>query len=332
MQDPGRAGRYRLAGGIVASAPGPCQWRGGEHPVLGVSLMLCLPPSWSSTRRKPTSAQARRRFIDSLLGALLGSARVISLIRSTRLFTVLVFALGSILARPVAAGEVHVAVAANFAPVLERLAAEFERATGHRVLASPGSTGKLFAQIENGAPFEVFLSADAERPQKLEASGAAVAGSRFTYALGRLVLWSPRPGLVDGRGRVLAGGRFQHLAIANPETAPYGAAARQVLARLGLAERLAPRLVQGEDVGQTYQFVATGNAELGFVALSQVLTPGGTPHGSLWVVPGQFYDRLEQQAVLLTRGKDEPAARAFLEFLKGATARRTIKQAGYGLP
>jgi molybdate transport system substrate-binding protein len=232
---------------------------------------------------------------------------------------------------PAKAAEVSVAVAANFTAPLDRLGAAFEKVSGHHLLISSGSSGKLYVQITTGAPFEVLLSADAERPMRLEKEGAAVAGTRFTYALGKLVLWSSDPGLVDPAGAVLAGSRFRHLAIPNPELAPYGAAARQVLQGLDLWQKLAPRLVQGEDIGQTYQFVATGSAELGFVALSQVRA-AGKPQGSLWLVPADRYRPIEQQAVLLTRGKDNPAARAFLDFLRSAPARTLIQDFGYGLP
>jgi molybdate transport system substrate-binding protein len=225
------------------------------------------------------------------------------------------------------AGEVHVAVATNFAKTAHAVAEAFAAGTGHRALVSDGSTGKLYAQIVNGAPFEVFLSADAERPRRLEAEGHAVPGSRFTYALGRLVLWSPDPARVTGE-EVLRRDDFRHLAIANPELAPYGAAAQQVLEKLGLWEKLEPRLVRGEDVGQTFHFVATGNAELGFVALSQVTDQGG----SRWVVPGDRFAPLEQQAVVLGHGRDDVAARAFLDFLRGDAARAMIEKAGYGLP
>jgi molybdate transport system substrate-binding protein len=225
------------------------------------------------------------------------------------------------------AGEVHVAVATNFAATARTLADAFARETGHRAVPSEGSTGKLYAQIVSGAPFEVFLSADAERPRRLEEEGRAVSGSRFTYALGRLVLWSPDPARVDGPD-ALARDDFLHLAIANPELAPYGAAAREVLEGLGLWERLQPRLVRGEDVGQTFHFVASGGAELGFVALSLVTGRDG----SRWMVAPDGHAPLEQQAVLLVRGEGDEAARAFLDFLRGDAARGTIEKAGYGLP
>lgn len=226
------------------------------------------------------------------------------------------------------ADPVHVAVAANFAPACRVIADAFTAATKHEVVLSDGSSGKLFAQIENGAPFDLFLSADAERPRKLEEGEHAVAGTRFVYAVGRLALWSARDGFVTGEA-VLRGDAFQHLAIANPELAPYGAAAREALQHLGLWERVQPKLVRGEDIGQTFHFVSTGNAELGFVALSQLATEKG---GSRWLVPADLYTPIEQQAVLLLPGKDDLAARAFLDFLKGGAARALIERAGYGVP
>ena len=226
------------------------------------------------------------------------------------------------------ADPVHVAVATNFAPTCRAIGDAFGAATKHEVVISDGSSGKLFAQIANGAPFEVFLSADAERPRKLEEGQHAVTGSRFAYALGRLALWSAREGFVRDES-VLRGDGFRHLAIANPELASYGAAARDVLQHLGLWDRLQQKLVRGEDIGQAFQFVSTGNAELGFVALSQLATDRG---GSRWLVPADLHAPIEQQAVLLTPGRDDPAARAFLEFLKGAAARDLIERAGYGIP
>ncbi len=230
--------------------------------------------------------------------------------------------------------EVKVAVAANFAAPLDAIAAAFLKASGHPLAISVGSTGKLAAQIENGAPFEVLLAADAERPALLEKEGSAVAGSRFTYARGRLVLWSADPALVDTDGKVLGTARFHHLAVANPKLAPYGAAAQQVLTGLGLWQKLAPLVVQGEDIGQTYQFVATRAAELGFVALSQVRAgiASGQPKGSLWLVPESRYQPIEQQAVLLVKGKANPAAQALLDFLKGPETRAVLERFGYGLP
>lgn len=230
------------------------------------------------------------------------------------------------------AGEVTVAVAANFAAPLARLAEGFQAATGHGLRASAGATGKFYTQITTGgAPFEVLLAADDETPRRLEAEGFAVAGSRFTYAIGALVLWSPQPGLVDGEGAVLASGRFRHLAIANPRTAPYGQAAMQVLRARGLAEALAPRLVTGDSIAQAHQFVASGNAELGFVALSQVGVPGRPATGSMWRVPVGLHEPIRQDAVLLKAGGKNPAASALLDYLKSAPARALIAAWGYGL-
>jgi molybdate transport system substrate-binding protein len=228
------------------------------------------------------------------------------------------------------AGEVHVAVAQNFAPVARELGAAFERSNGGRVILSAASSGKLYAQIDSGAPFDVFLSADAERPARLESEGLATAGSRFTYALGRLVLWSADLERVDPGGKVLEGEDWRHLAIANPELAPYGAAAAETLRGLGLWERVASRLVRGEDVGQAFQFVVSGNAELGFVALSQLAD--GQHGGSRWLVPESLHAPIEQQAVLLARAAENATARAFLAFLRSAQAHARISQAGYGAP
>src|ERR1700687_2184086 len=233
--------------------------------------------------------------------------------------------------------EVRVAVAANFIAPCEEIGRAFEKRSGYRVATTSGSTGKLAAQIQNGAPFDVLLAADAERAALLERDGTAVAGSRFTYARGRLVLWSLDPALVDGAGKVLAGGRFRHLAIASPKLAPYGAAAEQGLPALGLWQRLSPLLVQGEDIGQTYQFVASGAAELGFVALSQLRAAagradGGRIKGSQWSAPKASYRPIDQPALLLAGAKDTPAAWAFLDFLKGGEARAVIERYGYRLP
>ncbi len=238
----------------------------------------------------------------------------------------------SIWSGPALAGQTLVAVAANFALTAEKLARLFQQRTGHQVRLSIGSTGQLYAQIVQGAPFQVFLAADKARPRRLEAQGLTVAGSRFTYAQGRLVLWSPRPGLVDARGKVLRRGAFKHLALADPSTAPYGEAAREVLVKMGLWRRLGPRLVRGHSVSQTYQFVASGAAELGFIALSQVSGPAAKAGGSRWLPPQTWYRPLDQQAVLLARGRKNPAAVAFWRFLRGPVARRVIRSFGYRIP
>jgi molybdate transport system substrate-binding protein len=224
------------------------------------------------------------------------------------------------------AGETQVAVAANFSEPAKEIAAGFQKATGHTARLSFGASGQFYSQIAHGAPYQVFLSADEERPAKAEAEGLAVKGTRFTYAIGRLVLYSKTPGLVDSRGQVLARGRFDKVAIADPATAPYGAAAVETMKKRGVYERLQPKLVQGSSIAQTFQFVETGAAELGFVALSQVVTIKG---GSRWVVPAQDHAPIVQQAVLLTTGAREPAARAFLDYLKSPQARAIIKRYGY---
>ena len=230
------------------------------------------------------------------------------------------------------AGQVHVAVASNFVPALELVAKKFEASSGHRLTVSSGSSGKLYAQIKNGAPFDVLLSADAERPQKLEEDHLAIAGTRFTYALGRLALWSARADMVDGEGQVLTQGQFKHLAIANPKTAPYGEAALETLRKMGILDALQARLVQGENIGQTFQFVASGNAELGLVSLAQVRAAQGKFQGSYWVVPQTLHQPIAQQAVLLAKGRDNPVAGEFLKFLTGKDAHAIIESLGYGLP
>jgi molybdate transport system substrate-binding protein len=230
------------------------------------------------------------------------------------------------------AGEVHVAVAANFAGSAKRLAEQFENTSGHRLTLSVGSTGKFYAQIKNGAPFDVFLSADDETPQRLEQERLAVAGSRFTYAVGKLVLWSPHAGMVDGAGDVLRKPAFKRIAIANPKLAPYGAAARETMEKLGVWSALQDRLILGENIAQTLQFVSSGNVELGFVALAQVQQGGKAPTGSSWLVPQSLYSLIRQDAALLARAAENSAARQFLEFLRGSAARDLIRTDGYDLP
>ncbi|MBN3967759.1 molybdate ABC transporter substrate-binding protein [Pseudomonas gregormendelii] len=229
------------------------------------------------------------------------------------------------------ADEVQVAVAANFTAPLQAIAADFEKDTGHKVIAAYGATGQFYAQIKNGAPFEVFLSADDSTPQKLENEGDTVKGSRFTYAIGTLALWSAKDGYVDSQGKVLSDNQYQHLAIANPKAAPYGLAATQVLARLGLTDQVKAKIVEGQNITQAYQFVSTGNAELGFVALSQVYKDGKVSGGSAWIVPGDMHDPIKQDAVILNKGKDNPAAKALVDYLKGPKAAAVIKSYGYQL-
>jgi len=220
-----------------------------------------------------------------------------------------------------------VAVAANFAAPMQMIATRFEQVSGHKVSLSFGATGKFFAQIKNAAPFDILLAADQATPSRL--SDYAVPGSQFTYAVGSLVLWSAIPDLVDAQGAVLKSGRFTHVAIAAPEQAPYGAAAVQTLQALGLAELLKTKLVQGESIGQTYAFIATGNAELGFVALSQVWENGKIKSGSAWLVPENLHAPLRQDAVLLLHGKDNRAALALLAYLKTHAAQSVMRNYGY---
>lgn len=227
------------------------------------------------------------------------------------------------------ADTVSVAVAANFTAPMQKIAAAFEVDTGHKAELSFGATGKFYAQITHGAPFQVLLSADDTTPARLEREGKAVAHSRFTYAIGTLVLWSAQPGTVDAKGDVLKSGDFKHLAIANPKLAPYGAAALQVMEKLGVATALQPRLVQGENIAQTFQFVSTGNAQLGFVALSQVMADGKIRSGSAWQVPASLHEPIRQDAVLLMPGKDSAAASALLTYLRGSKARAIIQSYGY---
>lgn len=230
------------------------------------------------------------------------------------------------------ADEITVAVAANFTAPMQKIAAEFEKDTGHKAVLSFGATGKFYAQITNGAPFEVLLSADDETPAKLEKEQTGVAGSRFTYAIGKLVLWSAKPGYVDSKGEVLKKGDFARLSIANPKTAPYGQAAMEALDKLKLLPALQPKIVQGENISQAHQFIATGNAELGFVALSQVYVDGKLTSGSMWQVPGTLYSPIRQDAVVLNKGAGKPAVQALMTYLKSAKARAVIQTYGYDLP
>jgi len=223
-----------------------------------------------------------------------------------------------------------VAVAANFAAPMRQIAAVFERDTGHQARLAFGSTGGFYAQIRNAAPFDILLAADAATPARLEAEDLALPSSRFTYAVGRLVLWSARRDVVDARGEILRSGSLSRLAIANPKLAPYGVAAVQVLERLGIEGALRDRWVRGENIAQTYQFVASGNVEVGFVALSQVVAEGRIKSGSGWIVPEALHDPIRQDAVLLARARDNPAALALMRFLRSDAARQVIAQHGYG--
>jgi molybdate transport system substrate-binding protein len=232
--------------------------------------------------------------------------------------------------RAALAAEVPVAVAANFTEPAKEIAAAFKTATGDDAVLSFGASGQFYAQISHGAPYQVFLSADVDRAQKAETEGFGVPGTRFVYATGRLVLFSKTPGLVDDHGAVLKStARFQKVAIADPAAAPYGSAAVQTLTRLGAYEALKPKLVQGASITQAYQFVETGAAEIGFVALSQIIKE---PGGSRWIVPESLHAPIDQEAILLVTGDKNPAARAFLAFLKGPEAKAIIRRYGYQAP
>jgi molybdate transport system substrate-binding protein len=248
--------------------------------------------------------------------------------RFTSLLAGLVLAISSL---TVQAAEVQVAVAANFTAPMQKIAAEFEKDTGHRAMVSTGSTGKFYAQIRNGAPYDVFLSADTATPDKLQADGMVVTGSRFTYAIGTLVLWSATPGRVDDQGEVLKKGDFKHLALANPKLAPYGAAAVEVMKDMGVLETVQSKFVLAENISQAYQFVVSGNAELGFLALSQIIKDGKMIDGSVWKIPADRHTPIRQDAVLLKRAKDNPAAVALIDYLKSEKARTIIQAFGYGL-
>ena len=229
------------------------------------------------------------------------------------------------------AAEAQVAVAANFAEPIKAIAAVLEKTTGHTLKVSTGASGAFYTQIKNGAPFDVFLSADNERPEMLEKDGLAQPGTRFTYATGKLVLWSVKAGRVDDKGAVLKAADLGKVAFANPKTAPYGAAAMQVVDKLGLKDAITPKLVQGESIGQTFNFVKTGNADVGFVAMSQVLEGGQLKAGSMWVIPQTHYDPIRQDAVLLKKGAGNEAAKALLKLLQSPNIKDLIRSYGYEL-
>jgi molybdate transport system substrate-binding protein len=229
------------------------------------------------------------------------------------------------------AEEVQVAVAANFTAPMQKIAIEFHKDTGHSAQLAFGATGKFYAQIKNGAPFEVLLAADSQTPTRLVSEGDAVAGSQMTYAIGKLVLWSPKPGVVDSKGQVLTNPAIAHIAYCNPKLAPYGAAAVEAMKALGVFDAVQPKLVQGESIAQAYQYVASGNAEIGFVALSQVFKDGKITAGSGWVLPTNLYSRIRQDAVILAKGRDRPAAAALVNYLKSEKSKAIIRAFGYEL-
>ena len=226
---------------------------------------------------------------------------------------------------------VLVAVAANFSKPMTEIVSQFEKATGHSAKLSFGSSGKFVSQLENGGPFEVLLSADEKGPEKLEQAGLTAPNTRFVYAVGKLVLWSATPNFVDDEGKILMTSNFKHLALADPKVAPYGAAAIDVLKKMKLFERLQPLLVQGENIAQTYQFISTANAELGFLALSQVIENGKIVCGSSWIIPDNLHAPIRQGAVLMKKGAENPAALALIDYLKSIPALAIIKKYGYDL-
>lgn len=247
----------------------------------------------------------------------------------------LIAAVGVLLAlmsMSVCAGEVRAAVASNFSAPMERIAALFQQESGHTVKVSPGASGKIYSQIKSGAPFDVFLAADETLPKRMEQEGLAVGGSRFVYAVGKLVLWSAQPGLVDAKGAVLFKGNYSKLAIADPRLAPYGVAAKETLEKLTMWNAIQGKLVKGENITRAYQFAATENAELAFVALSQVMRDGQVSAGSWWLVPSELHRPIRQSAVLLSGAKDQAAARAFLVFLRSEKATAVMRGFGYELP
>jgi molybdate transport system substrate-binding protein len=229
------------------------------------------------------------------------------------------------------AAEVLVAVASNFGAPMQKIVQSFEQETGHKAVLALGSTGHFYTHIMHGAPYDVLLAADSATPLKIEQQGKAVVGSRFTYATGKLVLWSLQPGRVDPQGDILRRGQFQRIAMANPKLAPYGAAAIETLGRMGILNEVQRKRVQGENIAQAYQFVATGNADLGFVALSQVMTDGKLHSGSAWVVPADWYSPIRQDAILLTPGQSNAAAHALLKFLRTEKVKTLIHSFGYEL-
>ena len=257
-------------------------------------------------------------------------------LRPLRLCWLVVILSAAFLCANTKAEEVTVAVAANFTAPMQKIAQAFEQDTGHKAKLVFGSTGKFYAQIKNGAPFAVLLSADVETPARLEQEGAVVAGTRFTYAVGRLALWSKNPALVDNKGQVLLSkntdkNSFKKLAIADPKLAPYGTAAIEVIERMGVIAKVRPKLVQGDSIGQAFQFVMTENAELGFVAYSQISTDGRITQGSAWVVPQNLYTPLRQDAALLSLGKDNAAALALIKYMRTDRAKTIIRTYGYTL-
>jgi molybdate transport system substrate-binding protein len=228
------------------------------------------------------------------------------------------------------ADEIQVAVAANFSAAAQKIAAQFEHDTGNTVKLSFGATGKFYAQITAGAPFDVLLAADQATPARLVAEGKAIPATLHTYAIGKLVLWSADPALVDAKGEILKSDKWKHLSVADAKLAPYGQAAKETLAQLKLTDAVQSRVVTAENIGQAWQFVQTGNAELGFVALGQVQPPDGSRvPGSMWLVPDDLYTPIRQDAVVIAASKSGATATAFVDYLASDKARVVIKAYGY---
>ena len=243
-----------------------------------------------------------------------------------------VFSVFGLMCQAAIAGEVNAAVAANFAAPMQQIVALFQKETGNTVKLSFGATGKFYAQIREGAPFDVLLAADEKTPRLLEQQGLAIKGSGFVYAQGKLVLWSAKPGFVDDKGVVLSKNSYHRIAYADPKLAPYGMAAQETLQNMKLWDKVQSKMVTGESIGQTYQFAASGNSELAFIALSQIIKNGKVTEGSWWVVPADMYHPIRQTAIALTTAKDKEAARALLLYLKSGKATAIIHSYGYELP
>jgi molybdate transport system substrate-binding protein len=272
-------------------------------------------------------AQANRICVNDKIGTLIFRSKGEAMRRNLVLIFLQITLLISI-----QAAEVTVAVASNFSLPMRKIVAQFEADFGHKVRLSFGSTGAFYSQIKNGGPFHLLVAADQETPARLEKEGLGLAGTRFTYAQGRLVLWSRQAGLVDREGEILKAGHFQKLALANPKLAPYGVAAMETLSSMGLTEQLKSKFVQGENISQAYQFVETENAQIGFVAMSQVFFEGKLLKGSAWIVPPQLYSPIQQDAILLLAGQQNSVAIELMRYLKTDKAKSVMSAYGYSHP
>jgi molybdate transport system substrate-binding protein len=272
-------------------------------------------------------AQANRICVNDKIGTLIFRSKGEAMRRNLVLIFLQITLLISI-----QAAEVTVAVASNFSLPMRKIVAQFEADFGHKVRLSFGSTGAFYSQIKNGGPFHLLVAADQETPARLEKEGLGLAGTRFTYAQGRLVLWSRQAGLVDREGEILKAGHFQKLALANPKLAPYGVAAMETLSSMGLTEQLKSKFVQGENISQAYQFVETENAQIGFVAMSQVFFESKLLKGSAWIVPPQLHSPIQQDAILLLAGQKNSVAIELMRYLKTDKAKSVMSAYGYSHP